>query len=187
MTLGELATAQRDLRWAYRSASVGQIYSGIVWLTSAVLWMTVGTTAGVVALLVAGFFIYPVTAGISRLMGNPGTVSADNPLREASVTIPMTGVMGIPVAGAAALYQIEWFFPAFMVIIGAHYLLFSHLYGMRMFLPLGASMWFGGVSLGVWAPDLAVLGALFTGVALILVGAIAWHQHRAEFEGSPRQ
>ena len=36
---------------------------------------------------------------------------------------------------AAALYETNWFYPAFMVIIGAHYLPFSHLYGMRLFIP----------------------------------------------------
>jgi len=144
VTMSELTQAQAELRYRYRSGSVGQIYAGTVWLLSAGLWAAVGSTAGFFVLLIGGFFIYPVTTLVSRLLGNPGSVPPANPLREASITIPIVGALCIPVAGAAALYDIEWFYPAFMVVMGAHYLPFSHLYGMRMFLPLGTGMWLVG-------------------------------------------
>lgn len=181
MTSGEIATAQSEIRYAYRSASVGQIYAGLVWLASAACWTVFGTTTGVVVLVVAAFFIYPVTALVSRALGSPGNVPPANQFREASVTIPIAGVLGLPVAGAAALYDINWFYPAFMLIIGAHYLPFSLLYGMRIFLPLGASMWIVGLALGLWAPELSVFGAWFTGLALVGVGIWAAKRHRLEF------
>jgi hypothetical protein len=68
-----------------------------------------------------------------------------------------------------------------MVIMGAHYLPFSHLYGMRIFLALGAGMWGAGLVIGLWFADLAVLGAWVTGLALIAVGTVADHEYRAEF------
>ena len=116
----DLVTAQAELRYGYRSASVGQIYAGAVWLVSGATWIWVGTLPGVLVLVGGGFLIYPVTSLVCRLLGNPGSVSPANPLREASITIPIVGALGIPVAGAAALYEIEWFFPAFMVVMGAH-------------------------------------------------------------------
>lgn len=177
----DLTAAQRELRFAYRSASVGQIYAGMTWLASAVVWSWVGGTTGAIVLFVAGIFIYPVTAGVSRLMGNPGVIPATNPLKEAGVTIPIVGVLGIPVAAAAALYDVNWFYPAFMVIMGAHYLPFSLLYGMKVFIPLGAAMWFVGLVLGFWAPELAVAGAWFTGLVLIGVGVFAARRYREEF------
>jgi len=39
----------------------------------------------------------------------------------------------LPVVGAAARCRIEWFYPAFMVMLGAHCLPFVFLCGMRMF------------------------------------------------------
>ena len=140
-----------------------------------------GANAGVLVLLIGGFFIYPVTAVVSRLLGSSGKVHKDNPLREASVTIPIVGALGIPVAGAAALYHIEWFFPAFMVIMGAHYLPFSHLYGMRVFLAVGAGMWIAGMMVGLFARDLAPWAAAVTGLCLVFVGLQAAQQHRREF------
>jgi hypothetical protein len=184
MTSETIATAQSELRYAYRSASVGQIYSGLVWLASAASWSVFGTSAGVLILLVAAFFIYPVTALVSRLLGSPGIVLSTNPLRVASVTIPIVGALGIPVAGAAGLYEIEWFYPALMLIIGAHYLPFSLLYGMRIFIPLGASIWIVGLVLALWARENSVVGAWFTGLALVGVGMWAWRQNRLEFGGT---
>ena len=178
----ELARAQRDLRFGYRSASVGQIYAGSVWLAAAVAWLTSGSTSGIVVLVIGGFLIYPVTTLVSRLLGNPGSVASSNPLKEASVSIPLVGPLGIPLAGAAALYDVAWFFPALMVVMGAHYLPFSHLYGMRMFIPLGAGMWFAGFAVGLWAPDMAVVGAFLTGIALLSVGIKAAMDYRHEFE-----
>ena len=184
MNTNDLARAQSDLRFAYRSGSVGQIYGGLTWLISATAWTVVGATVAVILLLVGGFFIYPVTVVFSRLRGSPGVVSASNPLREASITIPFVGVLGIPVAGAAALHEIDWFYPAFMMVMGAHYLPFSFLYGMRVFVFLGAAMWVIGLSLALWASGFTVLGGWMTGLGLLAVGIWAARQHEAEFAPS---
>src|SRR5688572_20776000 len=82
-------------------------------------------------------------------MGNPGSVASTNPLKEASVAIPLVGPLGIPIA-AAGLYDVDWFLPAFMAVMEAHYLPFSHPYGMRVFIPLGAGMWLAGLAFGLW-------------------------------------
>lgn len=180
----DLANAQKALRYSYRSASIGQMYGGALWLASALAWTLINTTVGVLVLLIGGFLIYPVTKLGTRLLGNPGSVDGGNPLREASVTIPIVGALGIPVAGAAALYDIDWFYPAFMVVMGAHYLPFSHLYGMRIFLPLGAGMWLAGLTVGLWAREWSAVGAALTGVVLAAVGVKASIDYRREFTRS---
>ncbi len=179
--MSQLSEAQAEVRRSYRSASVGQIYSGAVWVASALAWSVLGATAGVLILLIGGFFIYPVTTLVARLLGSAGSIPKSNPLRMAGLTIPIVGALGIPVAGAAALYDIDWFYPAFMVIMGAHYLPFAHLYGMRVFLPLGAGMWLSGLAIALWAPEASVIGARLTGLALVGVGVWAEGRHRSEF------
>ena len=44
--------------------------------------------------------------------------------------LPFSMLLLVPVG----LYNLNWFFPALMVLLGAHYLPFATLYGMRMFL-----------------------------------------------------
>lgn len=183
--VSDIDSARAELRLAYRSASVGQIYSGVVWLASAGAWLAISTEVAVWVLLIGGFLIYPVTVLVTRLLGSSASVPSGNPLREAAVTIPIVGALGIPVAGAAALYEINWFYPAFMVIMGAHYLPFSHLYGMRLFIPVGAGMWFVGLAIALWFPDWSAGGAVLTGLLLIAVGLWASSAHTSEF-GSNR-
>jgi hypothetical protein len=69
---------------------------------------------------IGGFSIYPVTVLVLRLLGSPASIPESNPLREAGFTIPIVGALGTPVAGAAGLYDVGWFYPAFKVVMGAH-------------------------------------------------------------------
>jgi len=55
-----------------------------------------------------------------------------------------------------------------MIIVGAHYLPFVTLYGMRMFAVLAGSLIMGGAYLGLYGPDIFSLGGWITGMILIL-------------------
>jgi len=163
-----LAMAQAEVREIYFAGSVGQAYTGVLWLVSAGLWTFVSQSAAIVVTLAGGFLIYPVTTVVCRILGSPGAIPSTNPLRQVGVAIPIVGPLMIPLVGAAALYDIRWFFPAFMIAIGAHYLPFAFLYGMREFWYIGGSMWAGGLVVGIWFPNLAVAGAWGTGLLLVL-------------------
>lgn len=176
-----LAQAQAEVRAAYRSASVGQVYSGLVWIASAAAWMWASVGVGMAVLVVGGFLIYPVTVVGCRALGAAATIPADNPLREAGFAIPIVGALCIPAAAGAAVAESDWFFPAFMVVMGAHYLPFSHLYGMRVFVPLGLGMWAVGLVVGLWFPTAAAAAGAATGSALVAVGIAAARGHRREF------
>ena len=71
--------------------------------------------------------------------------------------------------GGAALYKLNWFYPAMLVIVGAHYLPFAFLYGMRAFLVLGGAMIGAGVMIGLYANETFTLGG-WVGAAML----IAW-------------
>ena len=71
------------------------------------------------------------------------------------------------VALAVTGYRLEWFFPAAMVIVGAHYLPFVFLYGMRHYAVLAAILACGGVGLALWGPESFSLGAWITGLVLL--------------------
>jgi hypothetical protein len=60
----------------------------------------------------------------------------------------------------------ELFFPASMVIVGAHYLPFVFLYGMRLFAYLAAALVVPGVLLLLWVPAPAPLGGWLTAAVL---------------------
>jgi hypothetical protein len=70
--------------------------------------------------------------------------------------------------GAAALYNINWFYPAFMLIVGTHYLPFIFLYGMWEFAILAAVLIFGSVGIAMLLPDSFTLGGWVTAILLLL-------------------
>lgn len=166
-----VAEAQAEMRSIYRRASIGLFVSGIVWLTAAASsqWISVGW--GIAVMLGLGFFIYPLTQLALVVMGGPASVPRDNPLRDLSVQVPLVGPMMLPLVGAAALYRVEWFFPAMMLAMGAHYLPFAHLYGMKVFLAIAVLMAGGGVGVALWVPELAAPAAAATGALLVAFGA----------------
>ena|SRR5437660_1087871 len=95
-------------------------------------WVT--PNASILMIVIWGAFIFPLIKMLLRLSGRPASVSKENPFNilgmQVALVAPFSMLLLIPVA----LYNLKWFFPALMVLIGAHYLPFDTLYGMRMFL-----------------------------------------------------
>ncbi|GMV07982.1 MAG: hypothetical protein AMXMBFR53_42570 [Gemmatimonadota bacterium] len=163
----QVTDAQRDVRVTFRGGFMGQLVSGLLWLASAAL-ATWGTPRQAITLLVVGgFFIFPVTVAGLKLLGHRGALPAGHPFNALAVQVALTLPLSLPVVGAAALYRLEWFYPAFMVVLGAHYFPFVFLYGMRMFAPLCFALVGLGVGLALYGPGTFALGAWITAALLL--------------------
>jgi len=172
--------AQREMRTALLGGLMGQFVSGILWLASAALatWSTQYWAIGV--LIVGGFFIYPATLLGLRLIGHKATISKGNPFNALGTQVAFVLPLSLPVVGAAALYRPEWFYPAFMVILGAHYLPFVTTYGMRMFYVLAAVLVGAGITLALYVTLPANTGAWFTSATLLFFAALGGYLVRRE-------
>ncbi len=124
----------------------------LLWLISCTLASWISWRAGITVFIVGGMFIFPVTQVVLRLTGRPASLSAKNPLRELAMEVAFIVPLLLPLVGAAALHRIEWFYPAAAVVVGAHYLPFAFLYGMRLFVFLSAILISSGIVIGLWAP-----------------------------------
>ncbi len=167
-----ISDAQREVRAVYRSGATGLFVSGAVWAVSAGLTTWRGSHSGMLAMLVGGFFIYPLTQSVLRALGGPASLPPTNPLRELAFEVAVVGPLMLPLVGAATLYKAAWFYPAFMLAIGAHYLPFSFLYGMRQFIALGLAMLVSGLMIGLHAPGASITGAWLTAGLLIGFGVL---------------
>jgi hypothetical protein len=47
-------------------------------------------------------------------------------------TLPVSMLLLVPVT----VFRLNWYYPALMILVRAHYLPFAFLYGMRMFIAL---------------------------------------------------
>lgn len=167
----QIAEAQRDVRTSFMGGFAGQLVSAVLWLASAVVSTWVSHRLGMIVLFLGGFLIYPLTQLVNRLMGRAGKLRDDNALNGLATQVAFTLPLNLPLVLAATLYREEWFYPAFMVALGAHYLPFVFLYGMWQFAALTAVLVGGGVLLAMYGPDIFTLGAWLT-AAVLLVFAV---------------
>ncbi len=163
-----VANAQREIRQGYLGGFVGQLVSAILWLGSAGLATWDSQAAGIRFLVVGGFFIYPLTRAGLALIKTGAKIPRENPLNGLAMQVAFTLPLVLPVVGAAALYRIEWFYPAFMIVLGAHYLPFVFLYGMRMFAVLAAGLVMLGLTLALYIEAPFATGGWITGVLLLV-------------------
>ena len=178
-----LADAQCEMRTVYLGGFIGQLVSALIWFASATIATIADPKTGFWALAIGGAAIFPLTQALLRLAGRRAALSQQNPLGKLAMQIAFTVPLVLPVAGAAALYRPGWFYPACMVIVGAHYLPFVFLYGMKTFALLAASLVSTGYAIGFLASDRLVLGGWVGGMVLF---AFAFGLLAAYKKGCPR-
>lgn len=179
--------AQREVRSVFLSGAIGQLVSGVLWAGSAALGTWGSPRRAILFLALGGVFIFPVTQLVLRLMGRRSSLSKENPLTGLAMQIAFTVPLSLPLVGAATLHNVSWFYPALMVVVGAHYLPFIFLYGMWEFGVLAALLLGGGVALGMRMPHDFILGGWFTAAVLLLFAGYAAATHpRRERAGATR-
>lgn len=170
-----LIDCQREMRSAFLGGFAGQLVSGIIWLVAAALGTWLSPTAGMVALFFGSMGIFPLTQLGVRLLGRPGKVSPENGLWSLGSQVAFTVPLNFLLVGAATLYRENWFFPAAMVVVGAHYLPFLTLYGMKIFGILAGLLVVAGAGLALYGPDVFSLGGWVTAVLLIAFAFLGRH------------
>ena len=160
--------AQRDVRRVYEGGFYGQLVPGVVWLLAAASATWLSPSAAVLTLFFGGVLIFPLTTLALRLSGRAASLPTGHPMAGLAMQIAFTGPIGFVVVVAMLGGRSDVFFPACMVIVGAHYLPFVFLYGMRLFAVLAALMTLVGVLL-LYAPLVSsTAGGWFTGALLLI-------------------
>src|ERR671920_82713 len=178
-----ISEAQKEMRTRFIGGFYGQLVSGVLWLFSASLATWNSPRAGIIMLVVGGFFIFPLTELLVRVGGIKGSLSADNSLRELGMQVAFVLPASMPLLVPVGLYRLNWFYPAMMVLLGAHYLPFVFLYGMRMFAVLAAFLVAGGILIAMYFSASFSIGAWYTAIILLVFAelgrTIVSHEHRS--------
>jgi len=167
----DIQDAQCEVRSVYIGGFWGQLVSSIIWLVSAALGTWVTPKASILTAVIAGFFIFPLMQMLLRLSGRPARVSKENQLHwlgmQVAFVLPFSMLLLVPIG----YFRLNWFFPALMVLLGAHYLPFVFLYGMRMFWALAGILIAMGVVIALYFAGTFSLGAWCAGLVLFV---FAW-------------
>ena len=164
----EIAQAQHDVRATFLGGFVGSLVSAVIWAASAALatWST--PRNAIVALVAGGFFIFPLTQLVLRLMGRSPGLPKEHPMNALAMQIAFTMPINLLIVLAAATCRRDWFYPACMIALGAHYLPFVFLYGMREFWALGAVLIGAGFVIGAYLPLPFPAGGWLTAAVLLV-------------------
>ncbi len=167
-SVSALSGAQKEMRSAFLGGFAGQLVSGVIWLLSAFISTISTPMYGMLFLFFGCMSIFPLTQLTLRMIGRSAEVSKENGLWALGSQIAFTVPINFLLVGAIILYRPIWFFPAAMIIVGAHYLPFITLYGMKLFGVLAALLILIGTGLAMYGPPIFSLGGWLTGVILII-------------------
>ena len=168
----EIKTAQQEIQAVFLRGSIGQMVSGLIWLCSAALGTWVSERFAIIVLVLAGMFIFPLTQLVLKLIGRSPGLPMNHPFNQLAMQVAFIVPLNLPVIGAAALYNLNWFYPAFMVVLGTHYMPFIFLYGMWEFGVLAAALIGAGVALGLYLPNTFIAGGWVTSILLVLFAVL---------------
>jgi hypothetical protein len=163
-----ITDAQRDVRTVFFGGFAGQLVSSLVWLVSAALATWHSPKSAIIALIAGGILIFPLTQLLLRLMGRPASLPKGHPMNALAMQIAFTLPLNLLLVAAATAYRLNWFYPAFMIVLGTHYLPFIFLYGMPQFGVLAALLIGAGLMVGLYMPSVFSLGAWLTAAILLL-------------------
>jgi hypothetical protein len=162
-----IAAAQREIRSAFLGGFAGQFAAGVIWALSAAAGTWINHRLGMAVLFFVSMLLFPLTQLILKLMGRPTKLDPENTLGQLAAQIAFTVPIGFILVGAATLHRENWFYPAGMVVVGAHYLPFIFLYGMPLFGLLAGLLIAAGVGIGLYGPDAFSLGGWVSAAILI--------------------
>jgi len=174
----EITQAQKDVRQTFIGGFVGQLVSAALWGASAAACTWHSFRMGEIILVLGGFFIFPLTQLLLRLAGHAYALPKGHPMNALGIQVAFTVGLAVPVMiGIAALHP-AWFYPACMILVGAHYLPFVFMYGMPQFAGLCAALVAGGVAIGMYVPRPLSIGAWLTAAILFLFAFVGRHVAR---------
>jgi hypothetical protein len=159
-----IADAQREMRLAYYGGAPGVLTSAMVWLAAGIVSVLASPERAVWALFIGGVLIHPLAVLLNKAIGRPGRHTPGNPFATLALASTFWLILSLPLAYAVSLLRIEWFFPAMLFVIGGRYLIFSTVFGVRMYWACGAALALAGYALARAgaSPELGV----FSGAAI---------------------
>jgi hypothetical protein len=180
----EIAQAQEDVRETFLGGFAGQFVSGTVWLLSSVACTWHSFRLGESIAIFGGFLIFPLTQLLLRSMGHAYALPKGHPMNALGIQVAFTVGATLPVVIGIAMVQPRWFYPALMIIVGAHYLPFIFMYGMGQFGALSALLTSAGVLFGLYGSRFPVAGGWFTSLVLFVFAFVGLQVARAEASSS---
>ena len=173
----DFTESQKDMSRAYCGGATGALASGIVWISAGLIGLYSSPFNSMLALLIGGMFIFPISLLFSKLLGASAKHGAANVLSK--LAIENLGILfgGLFIAVIVAQLNSLLFYPVMLVIIGARYLTFQTLYGLKVYWALGGLLMISGFYLAIF-PSHFTLAAFVGGFIELAFALIIFRQSK---------
>src|SRR5258705_9920354 len=178
----EINQAQKDVRETFLGGFAGQLVSALLWGTSAGVCTWCSLHLGEIVLVLGGFLIFPSTQLVLRSMGHAYALPKGHPMNALGIQVAFTLPLTLPLVIGIAAFRPAWFYPALMIVLGAHYLPFGFMYGIWQFGVLCATSVASGVAIAMYLPKQVSLGAWLTAALLFVFAFVGRYVARRKEE-----
>ncbi len=137
--------AQEDMRKSYFGGGPGAFASGLVWLTAGITALVSTKQVSVLVFFFGGMLIHPIGIMLSKALNRSGKHKNGNPLSYLALESTFMLFIGLFIAYLALQIRPNWFFSIMILIIGGRYLVFSSIYGMRIYWAFGTTLILSGI------------------------------------------
>lgn len=172
------------MRCAYYGGATGLAVSATAWLAAAIVAVQGAPLTAVLTLYGAGMLIHPVGVLVDKALGRSGGHAKDNPLGPLALESLFVMLLFMPVAYVVFLYQPHLFFPTMLVIIGARYLLFTTLYGLRTYWICGAVLAGSGYALAINNAPFWLGAWVGSGIEYLFAVVVFWQARKELGKGT---
>jgi len=162
----------KELRRTYLGAAPHTLCVGSLWIISGIIANYLTKEFAILFFFFACGVNFPLGELLRKAMKIQNVLSKENNLPKLFMYLSFTIPLSMPIVYMACKYNINWFFPAFAVLVGAHYLPFIWAYKMPTFGLLAALIISVGVLCALKFSNSFPMAAYMTGTAMILFAVI---------------
>jgi hypothetical protein len=130
----------KEYRLTYLAAAPHSIYTGFAWIVSASMADSISRGYSILFFIVALSFTFPAGELLRKILGGRNFISATNKLSKLFTLSAFTIPACYPLVYLLCKANINYFFPAFSILVGAHYLIFVYAYDRLAFGALAVAL-----------------------------------------------
>lgn len=173
-----------ELRRTYFGAAPHTLCVGLLWITSGIVSKFASINFTVLFFFFACGVNFPLGELLRKAMKMRSFLSKENNLPKLFSYLSFTIPLSMPIVYMACKYNINWFFPAFAILVGAHYLPFIWAYKMPTFGILAGLIIAVGILCLLKFSDSFPMAAYMTGSIMILFAVLHYFLIRGEVKNS---
>jgi len=170
-----------EIRHSYLGGFSILLVEGFIWILAGILWNFLSFKIGILVIIIGGTFFYPL-GQLVQLILKRSKIRKENPLNLLFTQIGLIIPFSFPLIFLLTKENVNLFFPALTIIIGAHYLPFVYAYKLKIYWILASLLVIGGSFFGFMMQDNFDYCAYYTGVMLFLFAILNRYLTKKEIE-----